>query len=180
MRFAMSPFRSGGVSRALALALLLGSLLVGGASSAQLMGRVSRPSIDAELVRRSGGEWVIVDMAPTSAGSAGAASQPVDAGLGDALGRYQRALELQDIELVARVWVMNPAERAQLQSFFDRQDASRVSLDWTVLRVDGDHAVVRFVQQLWSSSLPSVARFARARGHRLTLSASDAVGTWSH
>jgi hypothetical protein len=139
--------------------------------------------VEAELVRRGGGEWVIVRLEPQAlGGGASAAPAPranlADAGLEELLQAYERAFESRDEAGLAQVWLMNPSERHHVGRMFRESDGISVAISDPVVQVDGDRARLEFDQRF---SLVRAPRISRAFGnaYRRALAASDAVGNWA-
>jgi ketosteroid isomerase-like protein len=93
------------------------------------------------------------------------------------LEEYERALEGRDLDRLARIWIMNPAERGEFERFLEGRTAIRVTVEPLELSVDGDRAWVRFQQSIAAAIRPLLERgdlaFWRA------LAARDAYGGWS-
>ena len=134
--------------------------------------------LQAQLVKRSGGEWVIVRLGRSSALSPTALSLVGDeAGVHKALREYERALEQRDLQRLSRVWVMNPAERAAISRFFDESPGLDVEIEPGELTIRGDQATLLFHQRFRGATLPIPAKRARP-GARRSLGSHDGVGTW--
>jgi hypothetical protein len=146
-------------------------------------------SLHAELVRRRGGEWVIVSLTPRErvqgdrestralAEAAGPFASDEHPELRAALREYERAFERRDAERLALVWIMNPYERVQLRQLFDKSAAIAVSIEDTALVVEGDRASLEFDQRIAISTRPPPAR-AFGRASQRVLVAHDAQGNW--
>jgi hypothetical protein len=146
-------------------------------------------SLQAELVRRRGGEWVIVSLTPREraqgdrestralAEAAGPFASDEHPELRAALREYERAFERRDAERLALVWIMNPYERVQLRQLFDKSAAIAVSIEDTALVVEGDRASLEFDQRIAVSTRPPLAR-AFGRASQRVLVAHDAQGNW--
>lgn len=139
--------------------------------------------LEADLLRRHGGEWVIVRLAvpdrtgPQAPGSRAPGESADAAPVRAALEEYRLALESRDSARLGRVWIMNPNERANVQRLFGQSAAVAVRIDDPVVRVDGDRARVRFDQQLMVSDGSELS--ARLRSGWRSLFAHDAVGSWT-
>lgn len=146
-------------------------------------------SLQAELVRRRGGEWVIVSLTPREraqgdressralAEAPGPSASDEHPELRAALREYERAFERRDAERLALVWIMNPYERVQLQQLFDKSAAIAVSIEDTALVVEGDRASLEFDQRIAISTRRPLAR-ALGRASQRVLVAHDAHGNW--
>lgn len=137
--------------------------------------------VKAELVRRTGGEWVIVKLEPLAIEGppepAAARADLPHAGLEEALVAYEQAFERRDEASLAQVWLMNPTQRHEIGRMFRRSDGISVAISDPVLEVRGDRANLAFDQRF---SLMHSARASRAFGgvYRRALAASDALGNW--
>jgi hypothetical protein len=144
--------------------------------------------LEADLVRRQGGEWVIVRLAPRS--EATAIAPPAAPSSGDplaelsdyvavqsALAEYERAIEKRDAGRLAQVWMMNPTEQAQFQYLFDESRSISVFIEDSNINVSGDRASLRFAQRFVVSRRGDAPRRFKRRSHR-SLFASDAPGSW--
>ncbi len=147
--------------------------VVGGSSS------VTR--LQADLIRRGSGEWVIAGLRPS--GKLGSdhfragASRMTNAGVHAALLEYERAFEQRDADRLATVLVMDPAERSRVRRLFDRSSAISVSIrDVTIaIAIDGNRGWLAFDQRMVVSRRPR-----REPNHRAqrTLFAHDPSGNW--
>ena len=151
-------------------------------------GTASAAYIEADLIRRRGGEWVIISL--TSSGSAagrtgmsgalstGAVAPADDAEILEVLREYERAFERRDAVRLARVWIMNPSERIRVQRLFDRSDAIAVSIRDADVVVDGNRASLAFDQRfVVAAQRPGSG--AHARAMRRALAARDSLGSWA-
>jgi hypothetical protein len=139
--------------------------------------------VEAELVRRGGGEWVIVRLEPQALGGAATAAPAARASLADAaleelLQAYERAFEERDEAGLAQVWLMNPSERHHVGRMFRESDGISVAISDPVVRVDGDRARLEFDQRFSLVRAPRISR-AFSNAYRRALAASDAVGNWA-
>ena len=151
-------------------------------------GTASAAYIEADLIRRRGGEWVIVSL--TSSGpaadrtgmpralSTGAAVPADDSEVLELLREYERAFERRDAVRLARVWIMNPSERIRVQRLFDRSDAIAVSIRDADVVVNGNRASLAFDQRFVVSS-QSGGSGAHSRAQRRALAARDSLGNWT-
>jgi hypothetical protein len=143
--------------------------------------RKSVASLQAEMVRRQGGEWVIVNLAPGVRNRAprklNAPSEAVGAELDRALLEYERAFEERDVDRLAQVWLMNPYEREALEELFAWSSMVAISIDALQVDMDGNRAHLDFDQKFVMSSRPRVATLAR-RAFERALAAHDAQGGW--
>lgn len=119
---------------------------------------VSKLRLEADLVRTRGG-WQIERIvsrdngdslpavasrgAPTSRDSLEAHSSALAA-----LGEYQNAMTSCDLGALSRIWIMNRAERLNLEGFCRRFEGISVSVSGLGVEVDGDKGVVRFAQRV--------------------------------
>ena len=142
--------------------------------------RRSVAHLRADLVRRRGGEWVIMKLAPSDGApgaddpAAGPDAQPQ---LHAALKEYERAFEERDAARLGQVWLMNPYEREALEELFAWTSMVAIDIDALVTQVDGDRATMDFEQQFTLAGRPRVASLAR-RAFVRALAASDAQGAW--
>lgn len=142
--------------------------------------------IRADVVRRSGGEWVIVNLALASVGAAavtapsGTASRIEDQpGLQAMLREYGRAFEEQDAQRLAAVWLMNPLEREEIDRLFAEMTSVDVSVSRPALRLQGrDRGSLEFDQHFVVSGLPPAGYSVRT-AFRRALAAHDDYGDWS-
>ena len=145
--------------------------------------------LEAQLMRRAGGEWVIVSLGPRVPETpqtplppaAPAADTPRSTasvtdyiGVQATLREYERALEKRDAALLARVWIMNPSELAQFEWLFGESAAISVSIDDSDIEIDGDRASMRFAQTFVVSRRSP--HFGRRSSRSLV--ARDAAGSW--
>lgn len=155
-----------------------------GWEEAGFLHRVSH--IRADVVRRSGGEWVIVNLGLASAGATSAAppsevecrieDQP---GVQAMLHEYGRAFEDQDAQRLAAVWLMNPLERREIDRLFAEMSSVDVSVSHPALHLESrDRGRLEFDQHFVVSGLPTASYPARATLRR-ALAAHDAYGDWS-
>lgn len=158
--------------------------LLAGAANANSLDAVERTavlapggatSMTAELVRRVDGGWVISKLNPTKTPLKGASPIADEPELEKTLDRYRMALTRGDMNALSSVWLMNPAERAELDRIADGPNALSVSISKAHQKIDGDHAWVIFLQQQSATTTPKVRRKASRRG----LSANDSVGEWA-
>lgn len=144
--------------------------------------RASR--VEAELVRRSGGEWVIVELHPQAIEPGSLKAAPAQrqglphAALEETLQAYERAFERRDEAGLARVWLMNPSEREEVGRMFRSSDGISVAISDPVVEVAGDHAKLRFDQRFSLMRSPGISR-AFGGAYRRALAASDSVGKWA-
>lgn len=154
--------------------------------------RSASTPLEAKLMRRAGGEWVIVQLGPPeSAVPAALAALPAapapdalhaPSSVGDyvgvqaALRDYERAFERRDAALLSRVWIMNRSEMDQIERLFSESGSISVSIDDSDIQIDGDGASVRFAQTLTASRHSAFPRFRRRSPRSLV--ASDAAGSW--
>lgn len=146
--------------------------------------------IEADLIRRHGGEWVIVSLTSSGSGAGrpgmlpaaspgAAAAAPVDAAeVRKVLREYERAFERRDAVRLARVWIMNPSERLRVQRLFDRSDAIAVSIRDADVVVDGNRASLAFDQRFVVSGQPTGSG-GHSRALRRALAARDSLGNWA-
>ena len=142
--------------------------------------------IRANVVRRSGGEWVIVTLglaspeaASSSAPSANESRIEDQPGLQAMIREYGRAFEEQDAQRLASVWLMNPVERKEIDRLFAEMSSVDVSVSHPALHLDGhDRGTLEFDQHFVISGLPPASYPVRA-GLRRALAAHDAYGDWS-
>lgn len=138
--------------------------------------------IRADVVRRSGGEWVIVRLALGSVGAgaspSGTASKIEDhPALQAMLREYGEAFQEQDAQRLAGVWLMNPLERKEIDKLFAEKSSVDVSVSRPVLRLEGDHGSLEFDQRFVVSGLPQTDYSLRNALQR-ALAAHDAYGDW--
>lgn len=139
--------------------------------------------IRADVVRRVGGEWVIVglglgprDGRPPSGNDDSINGQPA---LRAMLQEYEHAFEEQNAQRLAAVWLMNPSERAEIDRMFAEMSSVSVSVSNPVLLLEShDRGHLEFDQQfrvarLTPGPLPLKGPFQRA------LAAHDAYGDWN-
>ena len=148
-------------------------------------GTASAAYIEADLIRRRGGEWVIVSLSSSGPAGArsglsrtGAAAPAADPEILELLREYERAFERRDAVRLARVWLMNPSERVRVQRFFDRTDAIAVSIRDADVVVQGNRASLAFDQRFVVSGQRSGSG-SRQRALRRALAARDSLGTWA-
>lgn len=153
-------------------------------------GTASAAYIEADLIRRHGGEWVIVSLTSSGSGAdrsgmltagspgAAAAAPAAAAEVREVLREYERAFERRDAVRLARVWIMNPSERLRVQSFFERSDAIAVSIRDADVVVDGNRASLAFDQRFVVSGQRDGAG-SQPRALRRALAARDSLGTWA-
>lgn len=139
--------------------------------------------VEAELVRRGGGEWVIVRLEPQATAAARTASPAAranlaDAALEDLLQAYESAFERRDEAGLAQVWLMNPSERHEVGRMFRETDGISVAISDPVVSVDGNRARLEFDQRFSLVRSPRVSR-SFGSAYRRALAASDAVGNWA-
>jgi len=152
--------------------------------------RATVSQLEAELVRRQGGEWVIVSLtprstlveesppaAPASMGGDPMASVSDYVAVQSALAEYEHAIERRDSARLAQVWMMNPAEQAHFQYLFDESRSISVSIEDSNINLQGDRASLRFAQRFEVSRRGDAPRGFKRRSHR-ALFASDAAGSW--
>ena len=138
--------------------------------------------VEAELVRRTGGEWVIVKLEPQAIEKGPEPQSPranlPDAGLEETLAAYERAFQRRDEASLAQVWLMNPRQRHEIGRMFRQSDGISVAISDPVIAVDGDRAMLAFDQRF---SVKRSARASRAFGgaYRRALAASDSLGNWA-
>jgi len=152
-------------------------------------GSATAAYIEADLIRRDGGEWVIVSLTSSGSGAGRSGMLPVDspgavgtapadtAEVLEVLREYERAFERRDAVGLARVWIMNPSDRLRVQHLFDSTDAIAVSIRDADVAVDGNRASLAFDQHFVVSSLPRGSG-AQFRALRRALAARDSLGTW--
>jgi hypothetical protein len=141
--------------------------------------------IRADVVRRSGGEWVIVKLglgstAPGSAASpSGNPSRVEDQpGVQALLREYSDAFEEQDAQRLAAVWLMNPLERKEIDRLFADMSSLDISLTGPVLYLESrDRGRLEFDQHFLVSGLPP-AGYTMRSSLRRALAAHDAYGDW--
>lgn len=148
--------------------------------------------LEARLVRRQGGEWVIVSLAPRGAGGPAELAPPASPAASDGgavadlsdyvavqstLHEYERAIEKRDAARLSQVWMMNPAEQAHFQYLFDESRSISVSIEDSDIDLDGDRASMRFAQRFVVSRRGDAPRGFKRRSYR-ALFASDAAGSW--
>ena len=129
----------------------------------------------AELVRRSDGSWVIAALrsnADLEVHDAPLADHP---GLQSTFDRYRRAIARGDTIQLGRVWIMNPAERADMERLARQGKRVSISITRASLEVEGDRATVSFLQarNQTDEPLPRKRRLSR-RG----MAAFDDAGAW--
>jgi hypothetical protein len=145
--------------------------------------RVSVAQLRADLVRRQGGEWVIVNLAPSDGPPASARAvadqpeDPVHVELLAALTEYEHAFEERDAERLGQIWLMNPYEQERLTELFSWTSMVDISIESLTADVRGDRARMDFEQQFVMAARPRVATLAR-RAFVRALAAHDAAGAW--
>ena len=136
--------------------------------------------LQANLIQRGSGEWVIAGLRPReelgSDRSETDTSVPENAGVRAALLEYERAFEQRDADRLAAVLVMDPAERSRVRQLFDQNSVISVSIQNVSITVDGERGSLAFDQRMVASR-PRPARASDRRAQR-TLSAHDASGNW--
>lgn len=142
--------------------------------------RTSR--VEARLIRRDGGEWVIVHLTESPPGESSPRPSeqtgPPQDELRQTLRAYERAFERGDRAGLAQVWAMNPTERSTVERMFRSRDRLSVTLSEPAIEVSGDRARLEFDQRFAFGAGPG----ASSRLERLywrALAASDTVGVWS-
>ncbi len=181
-----APGRLGHSGREIASELLWTNMIIKFEPSA-----LSSARLQALLIRRGGGEWVIVSLTAlaetahpglpvarsTASRSASGAPEMEKPTIRAVLRDYERAIEGRDARRLAQVWIMNPFEREHMRRLFEESRVISVSVEETNLEIDGDRALLLFDQQLTASRQ---RRFARAfkRGFQRTLAARDRLGNW--
>lgn len=145
--------------------------------------QVTSARLEAELLRRMGGEWVIVSLTPLAPDPVPlSAEDPQTAadrsGVQAALHAYRSALESRDPLMLARVWIMNPAEQEQVQRLFAGSQSIRVTLEDPEVVVVSDRALARFQQRVVVSERPWWSLALRPASWR-SLLARDETGTWA-
>jgi hypothetical protein len=138
--------------------------------------------VQAELVRRDGGEWVIVQLSPGEPQAASPAGAPVpparEREIRRALDAYEKAFEEGDAPGLARVWVMNPAERSSVERMFEQGGSISVSISEPTIELEGDRARLAFEQRFAQSRGPGMGgRLERL--YARALAASDSLGSWA-
>ncbi len=153
-------------------------------------GTASAAHIQADLIRRLGGEWVIVNLTSRGPKAGRAAALPAlppsaaatptadDTRVRAVLREYEQAFERRDAVRLARVWVMNPAERSRVQRLFNRSKAIAVSIRGADVVVDGNRASLAFDQRFVVSSQRGGSG-AHSRALRRALGARDSLGNWT-
>ena len=130
----------------------------------------------AEMIQRQGGEWVIVnvDAKPLESRSTPQAQARTDPRLQTILREYERAFDERDPQRLARVWVMNPVERSQVENLFRSPQIDLTIVNATLTRGSG-RAVLEFDQllEVWRRPARSVDHLF----HR-SMAASDGYGDW--
>lgn len=143
--------------------------------------RRSVASLQADLVRRQSGEWVIVSLAPSDHSTttrSGSEPREVDAkGLQATLREYEHAFEQRDADRLSQVWLMNPYERNAVEELFAWSSMVAIAIEFMMIDVSGDRAHLDFKQEFVMSSRPRVATLAR-RAFERALAAHDAQGAW--
>lgn len=141
--------------------------------------------MEAELVRRASGEWVIVGLRSTAREPVPASTRPptlrgsAESEVLETLDRYEQALESGKPDRLAQVWVMNPSERAQIARLMEQSDGLTVSISDPSISVDGNQAQLAFDQSFEIARSPGLGGFARVdRALRRALGARDSVGDW--
>jgi hypothetical protein len=138
-------------------------------------------SLRAELIKRQGGEWVILRLSPQTADDPLAGSQKATDGeseaLHEALRKYELAFESRDVDRLGQIWLMNPYERDLIEELFAWTSLVAISIDTHDVRLDGDRARMDFDQRFVLSARPRVPDLAR-RAFVRALAASDAAGAW--
>ena len=148
------------------------------------------PGAEIDLIRRLGGEWVIVNLTSRGPKAGRAAALPAlppsaaatptadDTRVRAVLREYEQAFERRDAVRLARVWLMNPSERSRVQRLFDRSDAIAVSIRDADVVVDGNRASLAFDQRfVVAGQRPGSG--TRARAVRRALAARDSLGNWA-
>lgn len=131
--------------------------------------------MNAELIKRSDGSWVIAKL------STAENLEPTDSELSEHPGLqatfdgYRRALARGDMEQLSSVWVMNPAERQELERLASNQSRISISISDATFVVNGDRATVQFLQRKAQSP---VARKARRKLSRRGMAAYDSASSW--
>jgi hypothetical protein len=142
---------------------------------------VHTSQMEADLVRRERGEWVIVRMTESpedaSPPEPTTANGPREQELRATLEAYERALEERDGAALSQVWAMNPAERTTVERMFERGDRISVRISDAEIAVSGDRARIAFRQRFSLAGGPSSNRLARI--YWRALAASDSVGSWA-
>jgi hypothetical protein len=140
----------------------------------------------ADLLQRSGGEWVLVNLRPLAIGTAEAPAAaegeavPVFAlhpGVRATLDEYERSFERRDADRLATVLLMAPSERARVQRLFNQASAISLSVEAVAIEFRDDRASVAFDQRMVTSTRPRLAR-AEAWREQRALFAHDACGNW--
>lgn len=131
----------------------------------------------ARLIERNSGEWVIANVEMNPSGPAGAlagtaSTAQVDTRFQRVIDEYERAFDERDPSRLARVWLMNPAERAQVEKLFGGSQQIRLSIDNARVTQTGGDAVVEFDQvvEVWKRPF--------RRSARRSMAASDNYGDW--
>jgi len=125
----------------------------------------ARVSLRASLVRRPGGEWMILSIEPRDTPAAGGGGSMSAAGFTPSdsseserkavlavLQEYERAFEAHDLDQLQRVWVLNPLERRSLQDLFSEPASGHIRVRVTSLVASEDKATVDFEQSFESST----------------------------
>ncbi len=129
----------------------------------------------AEMVKRGDGSWVIVKLSATDDLESKQAALEDHPDLQATFERYRRALAGGNMTQLASVWIMNPAERHQMNRFADSDHRISISISDASFVVEGDRATVSFMQNRKRAvtSAPRTRELSR-RG----MAAYDPAGAW--
>ena len=147
----------------------------------------AKPSVTrlrADLIRRAGGEWVLVDLRPREAASSDPPAETPSPGVATAqpnvsalLREYEHAFEQRDAIRLASVLLMDIFERAQVQRLFDLSATISLSVHNVDVFVEPGGATLHFDQRIVASARPRLSRAEAWRAQR-ALFAHDAYGNW--
>lgn len=142
---------------------------------------VHTSQMEAQLVRRDRGEWLIVRMTESPQEAAppvpSRGNGPDEQELLATLAAYERALENRDEGALSQVWAMNPTERSAMERMFERGERISVRISDPAIAVSGDRASMAFQQRFAMAGGPGSSRIARL--YWRALAASDSVGSWA-
>jgi len=113
---------------------------------------------------------VVASIAPTAPPSRAVPHRdPKEAALA-ALQEYKAAYEARDVTRLARIWRMNPGQRAATESVFESADNVKVSLDVRKVDVvDGDNVSVDFDQELAFSGPRALSKGGSSKSTALVI-----------